>query len=185
MACSSSDRPATRVTTRRLFFALWPDDTQRSRLWSVIKALCPAPVGRPVPAVNLHVTLAFLGNVSEGQVPALREIAAAQAWPAADLVFDRLAWWPRARLLCLEASALPAAFAAAVESFHEALRQAGFAVERRPFRAHITVARNVPAPPAASTGDPVLPFVWPLRGAALVASRPTPEGSVYEVIERF
>lgn len=173
------------MESRRLFFALWPDDAQRAALGAVIQAMCPALPGRPVPAANLHVTLAFLGNVATGQLPSLRDLAAARTWPAAELLFDRLAWWPRARLLCLEARSLPAVVASTVAAFHEDLRQAGFKVERRPFRAHVTVARNVPAPPVEAAGEPIAPFVWPLRGMALVESTPTPEGSLYRVVERF
>jgi RNA 2',3'-cyclic 3'-phosphodiesterase len=173
------------VTTRRLFFSLWPDDRQRDALWSVIQALCPVPSGRPVPARNLHVTLAFLGSVAADRIPSLRAVAAARSCPAADLVFDRLAWWPRARLRCLEAHALPEAFVSFVEAFHDDLRAAGFEVERRPFRAHITVARNVSSLPSGPSAQPVPGFVWPIRGMALVASTPTPDGSVYDVLERF
>lgn len=172
------------MRTRRLFFALWPDDTQRDALWSTLQALCPDPLGRPVTAGNLHVTLAFLGSVAEDRIPALRDVAAARPCPGSDLVFDRLVWWPRARLRCLEASTLPDAFVSFVEAFHEDLRRAGFKVERRPFRAHITVARNVPSPPSDASAQPVPGFVWPIRGMALVASTPTREGSVYEVLER-
>ncbi len=169
----------------RLFFALWPDAGQREALLAVIRQLHLAPVGRLVPAGNLHVTVAFLGNVAPDRMRALREVAAARPWPRDALVFDRLAWWPKAKLLCLEASALPAHFVSSVETFHEHLRRAGFKVEHRPFRAHVTVARNVPSPPADAAVLPIPAFVWPVREIALVASIPTPEGSVYRVLERF
>jgi 2'-5' RNA ligase len=162
---------------------MWPDDGQREALLAVIQRLHLARVGRFVPAGNLHVTVAFLGNVAPDRIPALREVAAAQPWPRESLVFDRLAWWPKAKLLCLEASALPADFASTVETFHEDLRRAGFKIEHRPFRAHITVARNVPSPPTDSSVLPIPAFAWPMREIALVASTPTPEGSVYRVLE--
>jgi RNA 2',3'-cyclic 3'-phosphodiesterase len=171
--------------SQRLFFALWPDDPQRQALLDVIRSLRLEPTGRAVPADNLHVTLAFLGNVPANQLPALRTLGSAGQCPEGGLVFDRLAWWPKARLLCLEASLLPPTLAAAIDAFHEDLRRAGFKIERRPFRAHITVARNAAAP---AFDPPVLsipPFIWPLQGVALVASTPTPEGSVYQVVERY
>ena len=173
------------MRTRRLFFALWPDDIQRDALRSIVEALGPVSAGRPVPTGNLHVTLAFLGAVAEDRIPSLRNIAAACSCPAADLVFDRIAWWPRARLRCLEASTLPGAFVSFAQAFHEDLRRAGFKIERRPFRAHITVARNVPSAPSDPSTLLAPGFVWPVRGMALVASTPTPDGSAYEVLERF
>jgi RNA 2',3'-cyclic 3'-phosphodiesterase len=177
-------RVSSSAAVRRLFFALWPDDRLRDALLSVIQPLFATPGGRAVPAGNLHVTLAFLGGVAPDQIPPALAVASARAWPEADLVFDRLAWWPRARLLCLEASSLPPDFAAAVQVFHEDLRLSGFRVERRPFRAHITLARNVSHPPGGGVGDQTIsPFVWPVKGVALVASTPTPEGSLYRVLE--
>ncbi|MEQ1581735.1 MAG: RNA 2',3'-cyclic phosphodiesterase [Steroidobacteraceae bacterium] len=172
-------------STQRLFFALWPDDARRQALLDAIRSLRLDPTGRAVPDGNLHVTLAFLGNVPADKLPTLRTLGAAMVWPRGDLVFDRLAWWPKARLLCLEASLLPPSFAAAVAAFHEELRRAGFKVEQRPFRAHVTVARNAAAPAHDSPGRPIPPFNWPLQGVALVASTPTPEGSVYQVVERY
>jgi RNA 2',3'-cyclic 3'-phosphodiesterase len=169
----------------RLFFALWPDAGQREALLAALRQLQLAPVGRSVPAGNLHVTLAFLGSVAPDRIPALREVAAARSWPTDLLMFDQLAWWPKARLLCLEARVVPAALVSSVETFHEDLRRAGFKVEHRAFRAHITVARNVPSPPAQVAALPIPPFGWPMRGVALVGSTPTPEGSRYQVLEQF
>jgi 2'-5' RNA ligase len=171
----------------RLFFALWPDDSQRERLLrerllSAIRDVRPAAGGRAVPTGNLHVTLAFLGNVAPERVPDLRAVAAARVWPDTCLVFDRLAWWPKARLLCLEAQPLPPAFAEAVRAFHEDLRLKGFSIERRPFRAHITVARNVASAPVDPHGQQIPPISWPVQEVVLVASTPTPDGSVYRVL---
>jgi len=167
----------------RLFFALWPDEAQRQRLAELATAMPLAPGGRRVPPSNLHVTIAFLGSVPADRVPALQDISASHDWPAVDLTFDRLAVWPRARLWCLEAPELPPAFQSAVESFHDALRSAGFVMERRPFRAHVTLARNLPAAMVREE-RPVPPFAWPVRGVELVLSTPTREGSAYEVLGR-
>lgn len=166
----------------RLFFALWPDDRQREDLLAATRGMTLAAAGRAVPSGNLHVTIAFLGNVAADRIPALRALAAARAWPEARLEFDRLAWWPKARLLCLEAPSLPPAFATAVQAFHDDLRLAGFGVERRPFRAHITLARSVAAPPIDPRGQSIPPVTWPVREVVLVASTPTRDGSAYRVL---
>ena len=53
----SNERPET----RRLFFALWPDEATRERMAALLKALRGAR-GRAVKAEKLHVTLAFIGT---------------------------------------------------------------------------------------------------------------------------
>ncbi len=55
----------------RLFFALWPDPPTRTALAMLVDGL-PLVGGRRVPAENLHLTLAFLGNVDEGAAAAAR-----------------------------------------------------------------------------------------------------------------
>ena len=46
-----------RESKKRLFFALWPDETTRSGLAKAARQW----TRRPVPADNLHMTLQFLG----------------------------------------------------------------------------------------------------------------------------
>jgi RNA 2',3'-cyclic 3'-phosphodiesterase len=176
------DRPAS----HRLFFALWPDDALRIALHSFIQPLCRAESGLPVPAANLHVTLAFLGNVEPDRFPSLEALAATLKWSQADLVFDRLAFWQKNRLLCLEAANPPDAFIANVARLHDALRAAGFAIERRPFRPHLTLLRNVGRSTVdAGSPRPLQGFVWPARSITLVASTPTPEGSAYRPLRHW
>ncbi len=175
-----------RSTPLRLFFALWPDEALRRALADRVQPLLPADLGRPVPPQNLHVTLAFLGNVAPDRIPLLEGLAEKLAWPAVDVVFDRLGVWPKARLLCLEAATPPEALIAAVAQLHDSLREAGFEIERRPFRMHITLVRNMPGNPIAGEGLRVTPeIVWPVRGMALVASTSAPGGSQYSVLRQW
>jgi 2'-5' RNA ligase len=198
--------PATRPEpARRLFFALWPHDEERLAL-----ALATAkPVrhcgGRPVPVPSLHVTLAFLGSISEARVEELHTIARAVAgeWPAESLplqlCFDRLAHWAKPQLLCALGSedsgasggeARAAADAGRVATLAETLAAtlknktaaAGFTPDLKPFRAHVTVARKVLHAPAENA----LPAVaWSFDAFALVESRTQPAGAVYSLVESY
>ena len=54
---------------KRLFLALWPDDDVRNQLSAVLKS-AGHPIlsgGTPVKPENLHMTLLFLGDVSESE----------------------------------------------------------------------------------------------------------------------
>ena len=46
----------------RLFYALWPDEPLRERLAEAARDAVRQSGGRPVPAGNYHLTLAFLGR---------------------------------------------------------------------------------------------------------------------------
>jgi 2'-5' RNA ligase len=183
-----------REPTRRLFFALWPDAQQRGALHSATRQCVSSRGGRPVPAQSLHVTLAFLGAVPEGRVPELDRIArrVADAFPARAqpllLSFDRLAHWARPQILCALGTEEPAADtdAASAPALAATLKNetvaAGFSPDLKPFRAHVTVARQVAHAPSALALQPVL---WRFDAFALIESRTDPAGPVYSVIESY
>ena len=50
-------------TAKRLFFALWPEDSTRAELTAAMRRLQPEVTARWVMPENLHMTLAFLGDV--------------------------------------------------------------------------------------------------------------------------
>lgn len=54
--------------TPRLFFALWPPDDLRQRLDEQAHQFPVEGRARRVPARNLHVTLAFIGEVDRKSV---------------------------------------------------------------------------------------------------------------------
>ena len=93
--------------TRRLFFALWPDEVMRGGLARAIRKAVRGSGGRPVPTESLHITLAFLGSVPERRVAALGALAGKVAGELAGfdrpltLRLDRLEHWRAARLLCV------------------------------------------------------------------------------------
>jgi RNA 2',3'-cyclic 3'-phosphodiesterase len=178
---------AARAPTRRLFFALWPDTAARRALTAASAAAVSASGGRPVPPQNLHATLVFLGAVPaarSAELAALARVAAA-AWPprAGPLLlrFTRLAHWRAPQVLCaLTARGDDAPARALAQALQAALVAAGFRPDLKPFRAHVTVARNVARAPRATRFPAV---TWKCATVALIESRSAPGGSVYSVLE--
>ena len=189
------------MRTRRLFFALWPDEASREALAAAVDGVIQAASGgRPVPRTNLHVTLAFLGPVPEDAFGRLLELArgiagtgdAARVDEAARLDgrpsraivmrLDRIEHWRRAEILCAAASEMPAGADALAGALKSALVAAKFRPDLKPFRAHVTLARQVRrAPP--NLGMPVV--TWTFREFALIESRTLPEGSSYSVVDSW
>jgi RNA 2',3'-cyclic 3'-phosphodiesterase len=151
--------------------------------------------GRPVPAGNLHVTLAFLGSVPERRWQELGEIArsAAQSLrpelaPAdlsgelLELVFDHLEHWRAAHVLCASPAELPKPAEVLARELKDRLLGGGFTPDLKPFRPHVTVVRKVSRPGPVGRMPPV---VWRFAELALVESRTLPEGALYSVVESF
>lgn len=176
--------------TRRLFFALWPEDAQRTALVQATGKVVRHCGGRPVPAASLHVTLAFLGAVPESRITLLDSVAqraaaafAGQTLPLA-LTLSTFAYWAKPQLLVvLEREASDAAPQSGVATLAgiltSATAAAGFSPDLKPFRAHVTVARKVTHPPRANTLHEV---AWTFCGFGLIESRTLASGPVYSVI---
>lgn len=132
----------------RLFLAIrFSPEIRQTLLDAVDRLRAQARSGSFTRPENLHLTLAFLGETNQ-----TKEIRAAMEetcrGPFSLTVggfghFGNLYWVGIERNPALSALA---------EQLQEALRQRGFPIERRPFRPHITVARELRAdrPPELS-----------------------------------
>lgn len=167
----------------RLFFALWPD-TATQQAWYHGLAPYLAPLGgRRVPAANLHLTLAFLGEVRGERLNELLRLG--DDLPGAPLVLrlDRIEYWKRPGLLCLRPAQTPPALQRLAGLLGTGLALAGFATAPPPFKPHVTLARDVPLATAALPLWPVLE--WQVPAVALVRSRLSPEGPDYAVLHTW
>jgi len=133
------------MSTRRLFFALWPDNRQRDRLRDVINSVAKSVEGKAVDRRNWHVTLPYIGQFEERQVSDLQELAAQVEVQPFRLVFDRLEFWARPKVACLAAATVPPELEQLVSSLNDVLQFVGVTPEDRTYRPHITVSRSTRA----------------------------------------
>ena len=187
--------PAER--TRRLFFAFWPDEATREAMHHAARKAVRHSGGRPVPASNLHVTVAFLGSVAESLRPEVERIGASvaadglgaggEAGPGPDgallalleLAFDGVEVWPKPQVLVATCSAPPVAAAVLAARLWQTLRPVHIRPAVRPYKPHVTLARKVRR---AAPGLALKPVSWPVRALTLVESVTDPAGARYEPI---
>lgn len=181
----------------RLFVALELDAATRARAVEVgdvlRRALSSSARLRWTRPESLHVTLAFLGSVEATRIATIGEILArvASAQKPFDApvggvgVFDRP---ERARVLWLGFGDGDERLAALVGALTDELRAAGFDLEARAWRGHVTLARatdrkGVDVRPALGlVGDRPLRCV--VDALVLMESRSTPEGATYHPLLR-
>ena len=174
----------------RLFVALDLDDKARRALVRWRDEFAPGiPGTRPVTMDALHVTLCFLGNRSLDQVDAIAAACAVRsAAPITGLRLGGAKWLPRRRPRVLAATIEDDAGALAnVQSaIADALVAGGwYQREKRPFLAHVTVARVGGDRRAARMPDPSPPPPVALADAGAVTlyrSHLSPRGSRYEAL---
>ena len=167
----------------------------RDALVQATRKAARASGGQPVPAGNLHVTLAFLGSVPQRRLRDLAEVARGAAeTPRPVLVsanspegplevtFDHLEYWRAAKLLCAAPAEPPARVAALARTLQDRLVGRDFAPDLKPFRPHVTVVRKVVR---AGPMDKMLPVVWRFTELALIESRTLRAGALYSVVGSY
>ncbi len=167
---------------QRLFFAFWPTDATRQALLAASRSAVLACGGRPVAPGNLHVTLAFLGNVDPSRLDAVQDAGAQLAGRPLTFVFDRVMSWRKHAVLVATAADPDAAGAALAARLWRLLAPHGFEADPRPYRPHVTLARKVATNVLESLPEPV---VWTVREIALVRSESAPAGVHYRVLTRW
>jgi RNA 2',3'-cyclic 3'-phosphodiesterase len=165
--------------SHRAFFALWPDEATRGALSRATRLAVQASGGRPIAKERLHLTVAFLGELTPTGLAAARAVPPVPSGPF-ELVLDAVGVWPESRVLWLAPSVLPAALAALEGSLWGRLVAKGFRREERPYLPHITLARR-----ARPVDVPVAPVRWPVHELALVESLRQGRAVHYEVLERW
>ena len=169
------------MSTKRIFFALWPDDRQRDRLRDLISPLAKLVEGQVVYRGNWHVTTAFIGNFPEADIPALLARAAVIEFEPFRLRFDRVEFWPRPKVASLVAPTVPPELQRLVDAQNAVLADFGVPVEDRTYRPHITVVRR--ARPF-ETQRLAQPAVMEWAGVELVESVSQPGGATYRPLKQ-
>lgn len=169
------------ATNLRVFFALWPDAAARDVVAAMARDVVKREGGNAPRPENVHLTLAFVGDVAPDRVAALEGVGAAAARAAAPftLALDRRGGFRETGIAWLGTDATPPELEAIMRRLNGGLAAVGFRVERRPFRVHVTLARKCRRPPA---GIAVPPVAWRVERVTLTASELRPEGSRYREI---
>ena len=147
----------------RLFYALWPDAKTRNALarWQ------QSVRGRKVPAHNLHITLAFLGDQPAGLLPALKNVLAGIPVSRMLLNLDQFGYFEKNRITWAGMSVITPELTELHAILNARLKHLGIRHdERKRFTPHITLARDAHCPDA---GQPA-PIIWKADHVALVLS---------------
>lgn len=162
----------------RLFYALWPDQSVRDAI-----ARLPLPTnGRPTPALQYHVTLAFLGRQPVASIPQLDAILDRLPKHSMTLQLDRFAIFRRQRILWAGMADPPPSLIALQAALREALQQQSITLPPgAPFKPHVTLMRDIDKAQSVPAWA-IPPLIWQVQEVALVASHARPTGVGYDVL---
>jgi 2'-5' RNA ligase len=173
---------------QRLFFALWPDDDVRKKLTQFQQSqpfkqsLLVNDGSRPVFPGNLHMTLAFLGNVDADQKACVEQVANGAQYSPFKLTINNADHWQKPRILVVRPDDMPKALVALATQLRDGAAECGIQMDMRPYNAHVTLMRKIARLPE---GLAIRPFTWMAKRFVLIESTTRPEGVRYEVVKEW
>jgi 2'-5' RNA ligase len=172
---------STTTKSRRLFLALWPPTELSHELYALAGKNLRGE-GRRVAPENIHLTLAFLGSVNESFRKCVEQAASAVHAEVFTLTLEELGCWPRTGILWAGPGQTPRPLSVLVQQLLAGLSGCGYQPEKRPFAAHLTLAREVRR---WKENRRIGPFHWDVRQFCLVQSRTLAEGARYEILRTW
>lgn len=169
-----------RMSTVRLFFALWPAPPLAATLAAWAEQAQPSCGGRAMRMETLHLTLAFLGPVDAALADELAAATPERRLTPEDMTLDRYGVFGRQRILWAGPGDTPAGLQATHDELWLWLSGFGLAAPPQPFRPHVTLLRNIEraSPPTHAPA----PLPWRYDRMVLVASESLSGGSRYRIV---
>ncbi|MFK7889952.1 MAG: RNA 2',3'-cyclic phosphodiesterase [Granulosicoccus sp.] len=130
----------------RAFFALIPDTESALKIEHWRQQNWPL-LDRPVPAVNLHLTLSFLGDVSEAQTDELCQMLLPEQRLQTQIRFDNVGYWDKSEILFLAPADVDPEIHSIAMRCKTAAARAGIRVSKKRWQPHMTLGRRVALPP--------------------------------------
>jgi RNA 2',3'-cyclic 3'-phosphodiesterase len=167
---------------QRLFFALWPPLELSRELFRLGSKVLHGGAGRRVVAENIHLTLAFLGSVNATFRECAEQTASNVQVDAFSLDLEWVGCWPKSGILWVGPELTPKTLWQLVEQLNSGLAGCGHEAEKRPYAAHLTLARNArPCLPAHNIDA----HRWEIDRFCLVQSHTLREGARYEILREW
>ena len=173
-------------TGMRVFFGIEPDQATALAI-SDWRDRQFGRAGRPVPVANLHMTLAFAGELSVAAIDGLCEAVesglGSTSLPGTVLALDTTGYWPGPGIYWLGPGSWPDSLEAQARKLRQLVVGAGARRDRRTFQPHITLFRQCSEAPPLPARMPAA--VLDYREIALYESRPLRDGVAYHVLQAW
>ncbi|MGM3175943.1 RNA 2',3'-cyclic phosphodiesterase [Dickeya lacustris] len=169
--------------TRRLFFGLSLPDALARHIVQWRATHFPPQAGRPVAAANLHLTLAFLGDVSDQKAQALQTLAGRIRQSAFTLTLNDAGHWPRPGVVWLGCRQPPRGLLQLANMLRSQAARSGCYQSPQPYHPHITLLRGATRPVSL----PAATFSWTVQAEQffLYESRAEAGRSHYRPLARW
>ncbi len=131
---------------------------------------------------NIHLTLHYIGPVSEEDMECLIDAAKEVEGSPFKLGLDRLGYFKRPKVLWLGCEETPAGYIELLEQLAEKIADCGFKMDERENRPHVTLRRKVPRPKEYAD---IKTIEWEVDQFVLVESVSIKGGVSYQVVNSY
>lgn len=174
----------------RYFFALNPDDKTRENIVFTRSQLFRSGLprsGREVKSKNLHLTLLFLGNLTQEQQHKMIHEAKRITFPEFELSLNKIGYFKKSQIVWLGTDTIPETLLNLNQQLLMAAKQSELAISQQTYIPHVTLAKKSKIFDKRETIDKtvLLPVNWKVTGFVLFKSIDTPQGVKYQVVESF
>ncbi|WP_145554316.1 RNA 2',3'-cyclic phosphodiesterase [Yersinia canariae] len=145
-----------KTMNKRLFFALSLPDTVQQNIVQWRADNFPSEAGRPIAAANLHLTLAFLGEVSLAKAQILQQQAGRISQSGFNVTLDDIGHWPSSGVVWLGCKNPPRGLLQLAQLLRSQAARSGCHQTPLPFHPHVTLFRGAIRPvtiPAKTTNE--------------------------------
>ena len=162
----------------RAFFAIEPPAQIKLAIDSWRERALPNFV-KAVPPANFHITLAFLGQVSDVQLESLiQQSEALTSTPGFGLSLDHLGYWPKPKALWLGCQQIAKQHVQLADQLTKIGLRSAIEIQKREYIPHLTLVRKCAENPPTALIEPA--FCFNVDEFHLFESISTANGVIYK-----
>jgi len=163
----------------RYFFALWPDKNIRKVIIDCSSQL--QLTGSYTKKSNLHITLVFLGKLSQQQLPALIKQVEKIPFSSFELCLTHSGYFKNSKAAWLGLESIPDSLLQLHMQLINTAEQCNISIKSQRYKPHLTLSRKA----KAMSKQQIIPIPWVIKDYALVESIDMAKGVVYQPIKFF
>ena len=170
------------MKTHRLFFALWPPAQVRESIVKTAIPLLDELDGRTIQAKNLHITLHFIGSVTEDMKACIHKSAQSVIAKPFDISLDCFGHFSKAKIFWMATQEAPAELSQLHQNLGKVLSVCDFHSDQRPYSPHVSLLRKSKK---NRIDFPEFSINWHVDEFVLLESSSDADGVSYKVIETY
>lgn len=166
----------------RLFFALWPSPQVRASIVETAHPVLHELTGRLIPPEQLHITLHFIGSVTDETRICMDRAARCIKTKPFSITLSHFNFFSRAKVFYMGCNAIPTELRHLHQTLGEALGDCSYQQDEPEYTPHVSLLRKLKARQVESFKFSIN---WQVDEFVLVESSGTANGVGYNIIETY